>query len=299
MPPPAHSGYINPGELYLQWHPAPQELADMLHYAQWLHEQAGISYGARLDLRSIYRRFRFPLPQRAPLPGQQGLLLNSDIGLILINQNDPAMRQRFTEAHELIEFLVEAAKKDERWRLNSVLARKPELKERWCDEAAGELLMPFAQLKPRVLKMGVSFATARQWAEYFQVSLTASLWQMIKASDRTHAIVRWRLKHKPKQLDVVHNVGFQLPLFGDSTDFVPLKRLRVEWAVANSQSIFVPSDKHIDEDSQVYAAWRDGIFTAGRDVLRLGSRDVWFTGENQPFEFGEERQVLSLLTIDP
>lgn len=299
MPQPADSDYINPGELYLRSRRAPQELADMFHYAQWLREQAGIANGARLDLRSIYGRFRIPLPKRVPLPGQQGLLLNSDIGLILINQNDPAMRQRFTEAHELIELLVGAAKKDERWKLNAVLARKPELKERWCDEAAAELLMPFTQLKPRVLGMGVSFATARQLAEQFQISLTASLWQMIKASDRTHAIVRWRMKHKPKQLDVINNVNFQLPLFGNSRDYVPGKRLRVEWAVVNSQSVFVPSDKHIDDDSKVYAAWRDGILTAGRDVLHLGSRDLWFTCENQPFDFGEERQVLSLLTFDP
>lgn len=293
-----NSGYINPGELFLRSHQAPQEISDMLQYAKWLREQANIANDAWIDLRSIYGRFQIPLPKRAPLPGQQGLLLNSDIGLILINQNDPAMRQRFTEAHELMELLVEAAAKDERWKLHGVLARKPELKERRCDEAAAELLMPFAQLKPRMLNMGATFETARQLAEHFQVSLTASLWQMIKASEDLHAIVRWRMKHKPKQLDVVNNTNVQLALFGKPANFVPEKRLRVEWCVTNSKSVFVPTGKHIDEDTKVYAAWRDGIFTAGRDVLDLGSRSIWFRGESQPFELNEERQVLSLLTIN-
>lgn len=298
MPSSANTGYIHPGELFLRSHPAPRELEDMLEYSRWLRDEANIPNGARVDLRLIYRRFQIPMPQRAPLPGQQGMLLNSDIGLILINQNDPAMRQRFTEAHELIELLIDAAARDERWRRSAILARKTELKEHWCDQAAAELLMPFGQVKPRVQESGAAFETARQLAEYFQVSLTASLWQMIKVSQRLHAIVRWRMKHKPKQMDVVNSVHHQLSLFGNSGDFIPQKQLRIEWCVTNSTSVFVPTDKHIGEESQVYAAWRDGVFTSGRDVLDLGSRAIRFSGENQPYELGDERQVLSLLAIE-
>lgn len=299
MPQSASSGYIHPGELYLQSHRSPQELEDILKYARWLREQAQVASDVRLDLGSIFARFQIPSPKRAPLPSQQGLLLNSDIGLILINQSDPAMRQRFTEAHELIELLVDAAAKDEKWRQQNYLARKPDLKERWCDEAAAELLMPSAQLRPRVLRSAATFGTAQELAEYFQVSLTASLWQMIKASSSVHAIVRWRMKYKPKQLDAVENANAQLPLFGSSADFIPGKRLRIEWCATNSPSVFLPFDKHIGEDSNVYRAWHDGIFTSGRDVLDLGPRAVWFSSENRPFAVDGEREVLSLLTIEP
>jgi hypothetical protein len=275
----------------------PHELEDVLHYARWLREEANIATGACAELRAIYAHFSIPTPQRVPLPGQQGLLLNSDIGLILINQNDSFMRQRFTEAHELMEFLFEAAVEDEKWRRHSVIARKPVLKEQWCDKGAAEILMPRTSIKAQIQRAGVSFDTARHLAEEFQVSLTASLWQMITASGDRHAIIRWRMKHKPKESHVVNGADAQMTLFGRSADLLPQKRLRVEWSVGNSKSVFIPVHKSVDEDTAVYAAWRDGVFTTGVDALGLGKHVIRFRSENQPFEIDMERQVISLITI--
>jgi hypothetical protein len=291
------SVYNNPGDLFVQNFGLPQELEDVLKYARWLRAEASLSQVLRLNLAVIYSHFGIPTPKRAPLPGQQGLLLNSDIGLVLINQDDPYMRQRFTEAHELMEFLFEAAAKNEQWRERSYIRRKPETKEQWCDQGASELLMPLTGVKPEIQKTGVSFHTARRLAGEFQVSLTASLWQMIKASENQHAIVRWRTKHKPKELQTVAGADKQMTLFGDAADLLPKKQLRVEWSISNSQSVFFPINKSIDEDTAVYAAWRDGVFTNGVDMLALGQRAMRFNSENQPFDLDDERQVISLITI--
>jgi len=297
MPQATESVYTNPGDLFVLNFGFPQDLDDVLKYARWLRAEAGLSQVLRLDLAVIFSHFGIPMPKRAPLPGQQGLLLNSDIGLVLINQDDPYLRQRFTEAHELMEFLFEAAAKNKEWRERSYVWRKQETKEQWCDQGASELLMPLSRVKSEIQGNEVSFDTARRLSGEFQVSLTASLWQMIKASENRHAIVRWRMKHKPKETQMVADAEKQMTLFGDPADLLPKKQLRVEWSISNSQSVFIPINKSIDEDTAVFAAWREGVFKKGMDTLAFGQRVLRFNSENQPFDLNAERQVISLITI--
>ncbi len=290
-----NSAYTNPGDLFVQHVGLSQELGDILRYAQWLRLQAGIAATSRVDLHVIYSHFGVPIPQRVPLPDQQGMLLNSGIGLVLINQNDPVMRQRFTEAHELMEFLFEAAANNKAWRQLGYFRAQPQRKEKWCDEGAAELLMPSASIKQRLQTAAASFATARQLAGEFQTSLTASLLQMIKASEGHHAIVRWCMKHKPSETRAIANARTQMTMFGDVAS--PPKELRVDWSTSNSKTLFIPNDKSITEDTAVFAAWRDGTFTKGLDSITLGKRVIRFHSENQPFEKDAERQVLSLFTL--
>ncbi|NJK51897.1 MAG: hypothetical protein HC936_02155 [Leptolyngbyaceae cyanobacterium SU_3_3] len=64
------------------------------------------------NLRSTLRPFiailGCPPPLRAPLDEQQGILLDSKSGTILIRADDSTARQRFTEGHELMELLFDA-----------------------------------------------------------------------------------------------------------------------------------------------------------------------------------------------
>lgn len=296
MSPSLSDSYVNPGAQFLQLHGEPHELDDVLTYARWLRSSSKLSPEAPVDLKDIYDHFRIPPPNRVPLPGQHGMLLNSDIGTVLINVNDHVMRQRFTEAHELIEFYFEAVtdQRGSRTRPSDVwLARK----EDWCDEGAAELLIPLSAASSGIRRSGVTFDTGRALAAEYRVSLTASLWQMIKASPDRHAIVQWRLKHKPIELAALAESEDQLMLFGQPEDRLPKMKLRVEWAVGNSESYDFPKDKSIEEDSAIYRAWHTGIFTHGDDGLILNKRVIHFTSENQPFALNRERQVLSLITL--
>jgi hypothetical protein len=281
--------HTNPGEPFIQRYGIPQELSDILRYADFLRNESNTGLKLPIDLEGIFNYFEFPPRKRVPLPGQQGVLVNSDLGWIVINQDDPAMRQRFTEAHELIEELFSA--------MPSGPGLRPEVKERWCDAGAAELLMPMTIFRSRVQALGASIDTARSLATLFQVSLTASLRQMIRASDQPHAIVIWRMKHKPSERTAVHNSTAQLTLFEEMTSSTPSPKLRVEWSERNGRGPFIPVDKSIDENSAVYTAWRDGIYTAGTDVFNLNNNGFRFYGENQPFWNDDSRQVLSLITV--
>lgn len=296
MSPSLSDSFVNPGVQFLELHGEPRQLDDVLTYARWLRSTSNLSPEAPVDLKDIYAHFRIPPPDRVPLPGQHGMLLNSDIGTILINENDHIMRQRFTEAHELIEFYFEAVADQRGSRTrpsDDWLARK----EHWCDEGAAELLIPLSAVSSIVQRGGIHFDTGRALAAEYRVSLTASLWQMIKASPDRHAIVQWRLKHKPTELAAITETEEQPMLFGQPEDRLPKKKLRVEWAVGNSESFDFPKDKSIEDDTAIYRAWHDGVFTRGDDGLILNRRAIRFTCENQPFEVGAERQVLSLITF--
>lgn len=297
LPHQASPPFVNPGELFLTRHGPPRQLDDVLAYARWLRLEADISEDMPLDLGRIYTRFHMPTPRLAPLPGPQGLLVDAGSGLVLVNEADPRMRQRFTEAHELVEFYFQAAVNGEgegRSRPSDGWKRR---KENWCDEAAGELLVPRASVRRRIQEHGVCFATARNLAAEFRVSLTASLCQMIKASNDHHAVIHWRVKNKPTELTLIAATDGQPMLFGKPEDRLPKKRLRVEWSFENSEAVSFPVDKSVDEDTAVHAVWREGRFTSGDDRLGLGKRVLSFTSENQPFEKDGERHVLTLATV--
>ena len=61
-----------------------------------------------MDFTKVYAAFGMPIPFRVLLEDQQGILLNSFTGMILIREGDPVVRQRFTEGHELMELLFDA-----------------------------------------------------------------------------------------------------------------------------------------------------------------------------------------------
>lgn len=107
--------YTNPGKLFIQRFGLVECAEDVMRYVGFLRDEAGISAEPPIDLAPIHSRFGIPLPKYAPLPDLQGILLNPDHGLILIKEDDPAARQRFTAAHELIELLFSALPSGKGW----------------------------------------------------------------------------------------------------------------------------------------------------------------------------------------
>jgi IrrE N-terminal-like domain len=295
-----NSVFTNPATAYFLQHDVPGELEDVLRFARWLRQESNIAVGSPVDLAVIYQRFGIPSPERTTLPDQQGLLLDANTGFILINESDPWRRQRFTEAHELMEFLFAAAQEDPRWRGGQFTGRRLATKERWCNEGAAELMMPVHSIRNRVETGGCSLASGRQLANDFELSLTASLWQMIKVCNHHHAIVLWRPKHKPTELRKLSAIRNQIPMFGSLEDYLPPKRLRVEWSVVNTRSSFIPKDKSIEDDAAVYAAWRDGVPTSGEDTLRERAKITFdFLGSSTRMGTGVVSQIAASQMANP
>lgn len=288
--------YVNPGQLYVETRGPPQDIDDVMGYVKFLMSEAGLSIDPPVDLTRIYSRFGIPIPRRADLHGQQGLLVNPESGLIVINENDYATRQRFTEAHELIELLFSQLPSGGSWAARQHGPFKSTTKEALCNRGAAELLMPSATFQPRILEWGMSLDTARLVALEYEVSTLAGLVNMARIGPGSHAVVVWRYKHKPTELRAMAS-GDQMALFGAPSNTTPTKRLRVEWAMGKDGGPFIPPNKSVPEGSAPHEAWATGEDTTGRGILMLGKIAGETLSENHPFEADAERMVVSLLHL--
>ena len=290
------SNYEHPGRLFIGRAGVPETEAGVLEYANFLRSESGLSDLPPVDLGPIYSRFGIPEPRRATLPAQQGLLMNPEAGLIIINELDIPTRQRFTEAHELMELLFAAFKTGGGWAARQHGPFKRAAKENLCNRGAAELLMPRTSFLPRIHDLGSSFGTARRLAEEYSVSTTAALVQMARIGPGSHAVSVWAWAHKPSELRQLSG-GRQLSLFGIPADATPRKRLRLAWSIPSDRGPYLPRYKSVPEQSKVYEAWESGEDTEGVDYLALGQVTGHFYSENHPFETDGERMVISLLHL--
>lgn len=288
-------GYEHPGELFLGQYNTIDSHQDVLQYAVFLRKEAGVGADPPIDLNKIYGRFEMPKPGRVALPRQQGLLLDAEKGLILVNSTDPYTRQRFSEAHELIELLFSVLPVSNSRLFNRVGNFKPGVKETLCNEGAAELLMPRESFRPAVAMNGISYQTAQSLAPRFQVSTAAALVHMTRLSPACHAVVLFRMKNKPSEVRA-KVADEQMSIFGERTEALPVKKLRVEWSLRSAKMPYIPTHKSVSEDSLVYDAWVSGSCTSGDEYGLLGISPRIYC-ENHPFQVDDEKQVLSLLCL--
>jgi hypothetical protein len=288
--------YQNPGSLFIAKYGAPEDIDDVLKYVQFLRDESGLIDELPVNLDRVYKRFGIPKPARLSLPDQQGLLLNPEKGLIVINDKDRFTRQRFSEAHELLELLFSQIATGNAWAARQHGPFRRPTKERLCNQGAAELLMPKDSFLPRLFQIGVSFNSARLLAKVYLASTTAALVHMARIGPGQHAVVLWQLKHKPVEIQRMSN-GQQLSLFGDPNIFKPSKKLRVTWAISKPGSTFIPKHISAPEASSILEAWTSGSDTKGEDILELGNNRVSWLCENHPFEANGEQMVISLIHL--
>ena len=182
--------YQHPGYAFLNCYGSLQTEADVFHYVDFLRESARLSCRPPIDFTKIYAAFGMPIPLRVPLEDQQGILLNSSTGMILIREGDPVVRQRFTEGHELMELLFDA-QADVVRELN--LPNWDEVrKEKLCDAGAAELLMPKSLFRSHIQHLGTSMETARSLSRIYHTSLIATLIRMVELTSGEYAIALWK-----------------------------------------------------------------------------------------------------------
>jgi hypothetical protein len=277
--------YRHPGQVFISRYGLPASDRSVLQYVEFLRQEAGLNDSPPIDLSAIYRHFGMPTPLRAPLADQQGILVDSDAGVILIKEDDPIVRQRFTEGHELMELLFDAQE-----RFFSETQAKPswneQRKEQLCDQGAAELLMPQSSFVPKLHELGLSFQTGRTLANLYQTSLLATLVRMLQYSSGGCALVMWHCAFSRRESETLN-----------ISTAKPQKKLRVWWrTTTRSWSCgFIPKNKSVSPDSLISYAYTSGQCQKGTETLNLGRGSFQCQVEAMPMQIGDKYCVLSLL----
>jgi len=279
--------YRHPGHVFMSSYGLLHNDEGVFRYVNFLRQEAGLSDEPPIDLSLIYRHFGIPTPLRAPLADQQGILVDSEAGVILIKEDDSIVRQRFTEGHELVELLFDA-----RERLLGGAGVKPtwneQKKEQLCDHGAADLLMPQSSFLPRLHDSGISLSTGRTLANLYQTSLLATLVRMIQYGLGAYALVMWHCALKRREMESLNNLAV-----------LPQKKLRVWWRTwtRNWTCGFIPKNKSISHDSLVSFAYITGQPQNGAEILNLGWGPILCQVEAMPMQVGNKYCVLSLLHL--
>jgi hypothetical protein len=290
------SDYLHPGRLFVAQYGQVTDGSSVIRYAEFLRRESSLSDEPPIDLTPIFRRFGISMPKRIPLPGQSGLLLNPDHGTIFISSDDPATRQRFSEAHELMELLFATQSPAPSWSSRGRSLFSDKAKERLCEEGAAELLMPLSTFVPYVNQWGVSLETGQRLAELYGVSLTAALLRAVRFGPGQHALVLWKLAWKPKEEKALP-CSDQLLLFEDYTPQPPPQQLRVQWGCSTQGGLFIPPQKSVEFDTYIYQSYEQGSVTKGMDWVDLGTFFGHCFCESMAITLDTERHVLSVIHL--
>jgi Zn-dependent peptidase ImmA (M78 family) len=217
--------YQHPGYAFLNRFGSLQTEADVYDYVDFLRQAAQLDDRLPVDLDRIFTQFGMPIPLRVALDDQQGILLDSDRGVILIREGDSVERQRFTEGHELMELLFDAQD-----RVTQELQLQPwpaARKEKLCDAGAAELLMPKQSFQRHLQHLGTSLATGQSLSRLYQTSLMATLIRMVELTGGEHALICWQFVQNAEGA-----------------------RLRTEWSVVSEdwKQGFIPKAHFISAD---------------------------------------------------
>ena len=285
--------YQHPGQLFIQQHGLLMHKQDgdryVTQYADFLRRTAGLTDTGPTDLDRLYRHFEMPVPYRAPLVDQQGILVDGDAGIILIKEDDPRVRQRFTEGHELMELLFDAHNqtiRDDPARETTAPIWQGPIKEKWCDRGSAELLMPQEPFRVQVKELGLSFETARTLSKRYLSSFMATLLHMLDHSDESHALVVWHWA-----------VSRTDQAKSDRTGIPPTQKLRVWWCQKTSYWTggFIPKNKSIARPSCIIDT---GLYQKSHNAiesLTFEKSPIQCRIEAIPLRLADKNCVISLL----
>lgn len=276
--------YENPGELFLLKYEVPRQESDLIEYARFLREEAGIDEQPPIDLIKIRERFGIQSHQAAI---EQSGLSDGQLGFMFIKEDDLQTRQRFTEAHELMEFLTDACKNTPDWD-SSLYALYPNRKETVCDIGAAALLMPEKSFSQYLNQEQISWDSASRLAKLFEASFLATLYRMMALGNADAIVIVCHYDLKPSE---------QSPHGRTHTASIR-KKLRIRQAMPSSQYTggYVPKHKSIPQESLIHRAFDMDTFCSGVEDINLPGLNGCYLVEAQRVSFGNESLVISLLT---
>ena len=218
-----------------------------------------------------------------------GILLRFPDGYVIkVNQKHSLSRQGFSCAHEIGHILFSELKLGnyvnsiEHRRLNPDGEQKDHYmaRERLCDAAATELLMPELVFKKNLSELGVSIYSVERLADMFKVSLQAAAIRMAEVSSIPCIAILWKPWPKLK-----------------------MKKLKMAWCIGPGikqlgGSPYVPVHINITNSSVIYKTYQFDVSTKCYKLFKRGDNIKRLLVESKSFGFGETRYVFSLAFVD-
>lgn len=215
------------------------------------------------------------------------LLGFSDGYAIKVNEKHSAVRQNFSCAHELGHLLIgelglESRLENVEFRtFNSHRQKIPRVnaKERLCDIAATELLMPESVFKQYLSEYGVSIYSIERLAKVFQVSIQTTAIRAAEVSPEPCITLLWKhqLKNRAKGLRLVGLIG-------------PGKN-------TSTKTKYMLVHKTAPNTSTLYEAYQGNNLIKCSKLFKIGTTAKRLLMESKGFGYDEKRYVISLALL--
>lgn len=215
-----------------------------------------------------------------------GILLRFFDGpVIRLNQKDSPVRQNFSCAHEIAHLLYDELKLDRyvktiefrSYILGSDRARE-KAKERLCDVAAAELLMPGIIFQNHLSDICLNINSIEYLANLFEVSIQASAIRIAEVSKEPCITLLWNLGKKPNT-----------------------KKPSIAWRAGPGPNILSRNHYfpvHIECPSSVDSAYQTDNPTRCYKLFKLPKSEKRILMESKGFGHGERRFVISLAYVN-
>jgi len=223
--------------------------------------------------------------EKADLGEASAILLKlRDGDIIKVNATHSPVRQNFSCAHEIGHALLSELKLEPRLEEAEFRTFNPQAdrmerakaRERLCDAAATELLMPEIVFKKYLSSLGASINSIERLANIFRVSIQAAAIRIAEVSAEPCIALLWlsRPLAKSKALRLAWHVGPGKKLSG-KTNYAPVNML-------------------VRHTSTLYKAYEGETLVKSWKLFRLGSSTKRCPMESKGFGHKEKRYVISL-----
>jgi len=227
--------------------------------------------------------------EKADLAEVSAVLLRFHDGYVIkVNKNHNLGRQNFSCAHEighvlLSELNLEPCIEEVEFRTFNPQAHamaRARARERLCDAAAAELLMPEMVFKKYLSTFGASIKSLEWLANIFKVSIRAAAFRIAEVSVEPTIALVWRLQPgtKTKALGLSRRVG-------------PGKKFR-------GKANYMPVHTLVRHTSTLYKAYQYDDPVRCHKLFRLDAGVKRLAVESKGFGRGEMRHVISLAFPD-
>lgn len=216
------------------------------------------------------------------LGGTSGILIRLNDGyMIKVNRNHSIKRQHFSCAHEIGHILfdelglIEYVRKIEYRTFNPVNLVKIRglARERLCDIAASELLMPEEIFKKYLLGFGVSVSSIPLLSEVFKASIHTVALRIAEVCPESCVTLQWQLwqRRRPKTLRLSNT-----------------KR----------KTYCTPVHSQVKPGSSLFKAFETDNIVKSHKLFKVGNKVKRLPMESKGFGFGENRRVYSLVFLN-
>lgn len=272
--------FINPAIEFLKNHRPVSDIADVLDYVNFIHRESQIDpFLPPVNLEKVVARFGIERQTSSKIQ-QQGMIWDSEKGIVILNENDGRRRAKFTLAHELIEFLFLQSKGLDPARFRQFGPYSETTKEKMCQVGAAALLMPEEAFFRALNKLEMSFETIENLSNLFDTSFLATTINAIKKANGSYAFAISEVMHKPSDAKAFVPKA-QLPLLPDlDASKEPERTLRIAWSISKNR--FLPRYKSFDKASLPYKSWETTTPLTGSEFINLGAFEGVFLMQNKP-----------------